>query len=95
MLFNIIVIMGKIFIFADVLFNTLFLTFNSLLIMKNLVSVTRFDNRSTRENPVRPDVICIERSQIADVVDKFLDENHTLLFQSVETSFAASDSSVD
>ncbi|UPW41810.1 hypothetical protein [Peromfec virus RodF7_4] len=56
------------------------------LIMES-ISITRFDLRSTPENPIKPVTIVTSASCINKIIAEHLDSNHTLLIQSVSTSF--------
>lgn len=55
--------------------------------MKQL-TVTRIDIRSTRENPISPETIVIDSSNVASIVDKHLDKYHNLIFAEIPSSFS-------
>ncbi len=52
-----------------------------------MVSITLIDVRSTQENPIKPKTIVVELSEVASIVNNYLDENHTIIISQVQTEF--------
>lgn len=62
----------------------IFIHFTNLNFM---VSITLIDVRSTQENPIKPKTIVVELSEVASIVNNYLDENHTIVISQVQTEF--------
>lgn len=55
--------------------------------MKDLVSITRFDLRSNPDNPIKPNVAVVDITRVSAFVNSYLDKDHSLLIQRVESDF--------
>lgn len=53
-----------------------------------MLSVTLFDVRSTQENPIKPQTIVCEPTEILSIIDEYVDKNHTMLISQVQTTFS-------
>lgn len=53
-----------------------------------MLSVTLFDVRSTQENPIKPQTIVCDATEILSIIDDYVDNNHTMLISQVQTTFS-------